>query len=149
MGRDGKLTTYLAVGMVTVGFVLMFVAWNGAAELDFVQGQLPYLLSGTMPGLGLVLTGLTLVLVQEMRRLAAQLISRAEATATATVDEGPARLPTVVPDGDHVVATAATFHDPTCRVVDGRTDLTPMAPASAIAHGLTACRVCEPRTSVA
>lgn len=154
MGHDGKLTTYVSTGMVTVGFVLMFLAWNGAANLDFVQGQLPYLLSGTMPGLGLVLTGLTLALVQEMRRSTARVLARLEqqvgapaATATMPVAapaEGPATSPAAVPDGDHVLATASTFHAPDCRVVDGRADLTPMAPATAEARGLNPCRICEP-----
>lgn len=167
MGRDGKLTTYVSTGMVTVGFVLMFLAWNGAANLDYVQGQVPYLMSGALPGLGLVLTGLTLALVQEMRRSTAKVLAHlqqqagapavasapvaapAAGPATATVPvaapvEGPAHSPAAVPDGDHVVATAATFHAPDCRVVDGRSDLTPMAPATAEARGLNACRICDP-----
>jgi hypothetical protein len=169
MGRDGKLTTYVSTGMVTVGFVLMFLAWNGAANLDYVQGQVPYLLSGGMPGLGLVLTGLTLALVQEMRRSTAKVLAHLQQQAgapaaptaaaapavaaapaatvsvpVATPAEGPAHSPAAVPDGEHVVATAATFHAPDCRVVDGRSDLTPMAPATAEARGLNACRICEP-----
>lgn len=148
MGHDGKLTTRVATGLVTVGFGLMFVAWNGAANLDYVQGQVPYLLSGTLPGLGLVLTGLTLALVQEMRRLAAGLTSRLEHLGARP--EGPARTPVAAPAGDQrVVATAATFHSPTCRVVDGRTDLTPMSPTTARDQGLNACRICDPAAAAA
>ena len=149
MRRDGNLTTNVATAMVTIGFGLMFVAWNGAAGLDYVQGQLPFLLSGTLPGLALVLTGLTLALVHEMRTSRADIIEHLSALAPAEPHEGPARQPAAVPDVDGVVATAATFHDPTCRVVDGRTDLTPMAPATATERGLAPCRICEPATAVA
>lgn len=150
MRTDGKLTTYLATGMVTIGFGLMFLAWNGAANLDYVQGQVPFLLSGTLPGLGLVLTGLTLALVQEIRRTGGRLLGRLEQMGTTTqAVEGPANWPAAVPDGDHVVATAATFHQPDCRVVDGRTDLTPMAVDTAREHGLAPCRICEPEAEVA
>ena len=145
MRRDGNLTTNVATAMVTIGFGLMFVAWNGAAGLDYVQGQLPFLLSGTLPGLGLVLTGLTLALVHQIRTSTAQLHDQLQQLArVGRVDEGPARQPAAVPDGGAVVATAATFHDPACRIVDGRTDLTPMAPATAAERGLAPCRICEP-----
>ena len=149
MRRDGNMTTNVATAMVTIGFGLMFVAWNGAAGLDYVQGQLPFLLSGTMPGLALVLTGLTLALVHEIRTSAADIREQLQHLSPAERAEGPARQPAAVPHGDAVVATASTFHDPTCRVVDGRTDLTPMAPTTATERGLTACRICDPATAAA
>lgn len=141
MSNDGKQTTYVAVGMVTVGFVLMFVAWNGAASLDRIQGQLPYLLSGTAPGLGLVLTGLTLAVVQEIRRTGARVVAH---LGTVSTNEGPALAPAVVPDEGAVLATASTFHDRDCHVVAGRSDLTPMGSTDAASRGLRPCRICEP-----
>lgn len=153
MGRDdGKLTTYLAVAMVTAGFVLMFVSWNGAANLDYVQGQLPFLLSGTIPGLALTLTGLTLALVQEIRRSSVRILAHLQpgSVAAPVAAEGPSQSPAAVPvDGDHVMATAATFHDPECHIIAGREDLTPMGPEVATERGLAPCRICEPTTAAA
>lgn len=150
MGRDSRLTTYLATGMVTAGFGLMFVAWNGAAGLDYVQGQVPFLLSGTIPGLALVLTGLTLALVHEIRHVAARLLGRLDTLQTPPAAEGTASLsPSPTPGDDRVVATGSSFHDPGCRVVAGRGDLTPMTPEGARAHGLSPCRVCGPATAAA
>ena len=149
MRRDGNITTNVATAMVTIGFGLMFVAWNGAAGLDYVPGQLPFLLSGTLPGLALVLTGLTLALVHEIRSSRADLVEHLARLAATEAPEGPAQRPAAVPDAGAVVATASTFHDPTCRVVEGRTDLTPMAPAAATDRGLNACRICDPATAAA
>lgn len=155
---NGTTTTYMAVGLVTAGFVLMFIAWNEAAGLDYVQGQVPYLLSGTLPGLALTLTGLTLALVQELRRIAARVIERLErlepagATPVAALAEQPAQeaapATAVIREGQ-VVATASTYHQPECHIVAGRADLTPMRPEDAGERGLTACRICEPAQAVA
>lgn len=146
MRRDGKLTTHVAVGLTAVGFLLMFLGWNGAASYDTPEQQFPWLLSGTVPGLGLVLTGLTLGLVQELRRLTARVIEALRADREVATHEGPYASPVAAPaDGeDHVVATATTFHAPDCEVVAGRTDLTSLDPDTAVTLDLTACRVCEP-----
>ena len=63
-----KSSLYLSVALIVVGFLLIYLAWNGAAEKDFIQGQFPYLLSGGLGGLGLILCGLTLVATQSFRR---------------------------------------------------------------------------------
>ena len=34
------------LALVVAGFIALFLAWNGAAGIDYVQGQIPYLLSG-------------------------------------------------------------------------------------------------------
>ena len=138
--NGSKQTTYLAVGMTTLGFVLMFLAWNGAAGVDNPEQQLPYLLSGSAPGLGLVGAGLVLALVSELRRL-----------GDGVVDTGSAAAPTLasVPDGDHVVATSTAYHRPDCHVTEGRSDVTAMSAEDAEGRGLTACRVCEPDAAAA
>ena len=63
-----KSALYTAVGLVGLGFIAIFFAWNGAAGKDYTQGQLPYLISGGVGGLALVLSGLTVVIVQAVRR---------------------------------------------------------------------------------
>jgi hypothetical protein len=63
--------TYLGIGIATLGFVLIAVAWGQVAGETNVALQMPYLLSGGMVGLGLVLVGLTVVNVAAKRRDAA------------------------------------------------------------------------------
>lgn len=143
MKRWSKATVQLAVVMVAGGFVLMALGWNGAASFDTPQQQFPYLLSGTVPGLGLVLAGLTLALVQELRRATGMVIGKLEELSDATTETSS--TPTAVPtDGSTVVAGKTTYHLPTCALVAGRNDLQAMAPDEAVDRGLAACRICEP-----
>ncbi len=68
----------VGVLLVVAGFIAMFLAWNGAAGKDFVQGQLPYVLSGGVVGLALVGCGLTVINVQARRADQAELLNRLE-----------------------------------------------------------------------
>lgn len=147
MKRWSKGTVQLAVVMVTGGFVLMALGWNGAANYDAVQRQFPYLLSGTVPGLGLVLAGLTLALVQELRRATGLIVGKLELLTDAASDQastGANGLTAVPADGSTVVAGKTTYHLPSCSLVSGRNDLQAMAPEEAVDRGLAPCRICEP-----
>lgn len=141
-----KYTIQLAVGLAAVGFLLIVLGWNGAASLDRVPGQLPYLISGGVAGLGLVLTGLTLVIVQESRRSTSLLLVKLDEVGERIERAGGAAGPTAVPsDGTAVIAGRTTYHLPDCNVVAGRTDLQPMTSDAALERGLAPCRICEPQ----
>lgn len=73
---QSKTSAYLATGLLVGGFVLIVLGWNGAASLDFVQGQLPFLLSGGLAGLGLIVGGAALALVNEQRKQTAAVLER-------------------------------------------------------------------------
>ena len=84
----------VGVLLVALGFIAMFLAWNGAADKDFISGQLPYVISGGMVGLALVGSGLTVINVQARRADQAELINRLEAmleTRDAHIQEVAAR----------------------------------------------------------
>jgi hypothetical protein len=85
-----KSALYTAVGLVGLGFVLIFFAWNGAAGKDFVQGQVPYLISGGIGGLALVISGLSVAIVQAARREGAELGQKIDALAEALRDQAEA-----------------------------------------------------------
>jgi len=69
----------VGVLLVVAGFVAMFLAWNGAAGKDFIQGQFPYLFSGGLVGIALVGSGLTVINVQARRADQTELLNRLEA----------------------------------------------------------------------
>lgn len=142
---DSRRPVQVAVAFAATGFVLIVLGWNGAANLDYTQGQIPYLISGGVAGLALVLVGLTLLVVHEIKRATARLLAAMERAAeTGAV----ATRPTLVPDeGPAVVAGRSTYHLPTCRVVAERPDLQTMRPTAAIERGLAPCRICDARTA--
>lgn len=61
------------------GGVVLTFAWMGMAEIAYVDGQMPYLVSGGAAGLALVVIGSTLV-------VAAALFEAAERTAQRTAE---------------------------------------------------------------
>lgn len=60
--------TYLGIGVAVVGFVLVMFAWGQSAGETNVALQIPYLISGGMVGLGLIMVGVTIVNVAAKRR---------------------------------------------------------------------------------
>ena len=84
----------VGVLLVVAGFVAIFLAWNGAAGKDFVEGQLPYLFSGGLVGIALVGSGLTVINVQARRADQTELLNRLESmleTRDAEVEAAKAR----------------------------------------------------------
>lgn len=86
MGKQAQTATYVGLGLVGLGFLVIGMAWNGAAELDYVQGQFPYLISGGLTGLGLILLGVVLLVIQTMRRDAAKRTRQVEELALAVTE---------------------------------------------------------------
>ena len=60
--------TYLGIGVAAVGFVLIAFAWGAVAGETNVALQMPYLVSGGITGLALVMVGMTVVSVAARRR---------------------------------------------------------------------------------
>src|SRR5258708_28216992 len=153
-----QLGGQLGLGCIGIGIILIGLGWNGAAGVDFTQGQIPYLLSGGALGLGLIITGATLLIVQNSRRdrvlLEGQLrelnqavgrLANALGSGVLAAGNGHATdaAGTPAPAQQHVVMGASSYHRPACRLAGGK-DL-PIAPvAVAEAEGLSPCRICRP-----
>lgn len=143
-----KRPVQIAVGLAAIGFVLILLGWNGSSEVDHPQGQIPYLISGGVAGLGLIIVAIGLLLINELKRATAQILLGLERANDASVVESGG--PTAVPgSGPMVVAGRATYHLPTCRLVAEREDLQTMSPDAAIDRGLAGCRICDARQIVA
>jgi hypothetical protein len=69
-------------GFVTIGF-----GWAGAAAKDCVECQMPFLLSGGAAGLGLIVFGVGMMLMAQIRTEGRRLAERLEAWRSST---GPA-----------------------------------------------------------
>ncbi|MEO7429744.1 MAG: hypothetical protein ABIY48_10250 [Acidimicrobiales bacterium] len=62
-----RLGGQLGVGLCALGFLLVFLGWNGAASVDRVPSQFPYLLSGGVAGLCFVVLVVGMLVVQNQR----------------------------------------------------------------------------------
>jgi hypothetical protein len=62
-----RLGGQLGVGLCALGFLLVFLGWNGAASVDRIQSQFPYLISGGIAGLCFVVLGVGMIIVQNQR----------------------------------------------------------------------------------
>jgi hypothetical protein len=152
---DG-LGAKLGVGVTLLGFVLIFFGWNGAASSDRLQSQFPYLISGGLAGLGLVIVGAALILVEtsreERERTRTELLSLREAIErfAAPSPDGAAVKPAAAeaaPTGRGAfVAGQWTYHRPSCRLLEGRGELERVTREQIAERNLAACRVCEPGT---
>jgi hypothetical protein len=150
-----RLGGQLGMGCIALGLLAIGLAWNGAAGIDFVQGQLPYLLSGGFLGLGLVMLGSALIITQSSRRDRAilefqlrelnQSISRLSSALGGPVaaNGGMSAAGVGALSTDTVVVGQSSFHRPECRLIDGKT-LDTTTRTAAEAEGLSPCRVCRP-----
>ena len=144
----------LGLGVCVAGFVLIFIGWNGAASVDRLPSQFPYLISGGLAGLALVVIGAALIIVETSRGERDKL--RDEIAALRTAIEGMSAASAggragngakpKVDDAKRApfVAGQHTFHRPDCRLLEGRGELPRVTLEAAAEQRLAACRVCEP-----
>jgi hypothetical protein len=145
----------LALLVIGIGLLLIGLGWNGMAgsggEINGVpnlNAQLPWLVSGGILGLALVVFGAALLVAHNARadrmQLEAKLgeilesLSRPPAPAASTSARSAGR------SGGGLRAGATAFHRADCRLVDGRDDLESVTRKGAEARGLRPCRVCKP-----
>lgn len=72
MRGTARLATYIGRILMAIGFVLIILAWDKASRLDFIQGQFPFLMSASIPGLALIIVGAGLEYVQALRTFTAR-----------------------------------------------------------------------------
>lgn len=143
----------LGIGFCLAGIVFVFLGWNGAASVDRVPSQIPYLLSGGIAGLCLVVIGAALIVAEAGRDDRDGLRAQLEELRAAIENSGgrPSGNGSAPASGrrGQFVAGDTTFHRPTCRLLEGREDL-PLVTADDVSNrGLIACRVCEPSLAAA
>ncbi len=145
--RRVRLGRILGLWFVVAGFVVIGLAWNGAAEVNFAQGQIPYLLSGGFMGLGLIITGGVMLFLatirserelmtnryDEMARLLGRNLNRLQISSN-----GSGASNSQVVAGEHV------YHRAECKILEGKDGFTTVTVEQAANEGLEPCRVCSP-----
>lgn len=168
LGRAGRFRLngeqwLFAVGaaLVLAGLACILVAWIGTSRTVLVAGQIPYLVSGGLTGLGLIFLGGFLyfghwqaVMVKENRArsdadrenltLLRESIEELTAAIRAglTPSDGAAVADVRTPVATGLVATAngSMMHRPNCVAVVGKDGVRTVTEAD----GLKACGICRP-----
>src|SRR3954447_4975005 len=141
--RPGAYGGALALGIIALGLVAIGLGWNGAATYIDFRRQFPYLISGGVLALGLIIFRAALMMVQAAREDRARLEARLEEIAGLLArgvvsDAAPRDVAGLV------VAGASSYHAPSCRLAEGRDDASYLTSAEARGRGLSACRICRP-----
>jgi hypothetical protein len=149
----------IGIGFIGLGFLVIFIAWNGAAEKNCVDCQVPYLISGGATAIGLIIIGSALIMFEAARRDRAHLDAKLTEIANALQNgaagfNGVATVAPVVTAPVPAVNTAGlvvlgrtSYHQPDCRLVEGKEDVEYGTEMEALARGLNVCRVCEAATA--
>jgi hypothetical protein len=143
-----KAANYISFGVIGLGFLALYLGWNGAANKACVDCQIPYLLSGGALGLGLIGTGIGVLLVQNAKRNRLGLEQKLDALIEAMESNSGLR-PAPIRGGapkvarGQVLAGETTFHAPDCNLAQNR-DTEVMSRREAVGAGLDPCRVCDP-----
>jgi len=69
---DSPVPVYIGIVLVLAGFAVIGLTWGKVAGLLLVPLQLPYLVSGGLTGLGLIMVGITVISIGAKRRDAAE-----------------------------------------------------------------------------
>lgn len=147
-----KLGGQLGVGLSVLGFLLVFLGWNGAASRDRVPAQFPYLLSGGIAGMSLVIVGVGMIIVQNQRADRAALQASIDRLREAVERSGGAAVAgngqaaPVAPEG-MVLAGRSSYHRPECHLVTDRAEAEVVSVDEAAQRGLQPCRVCNPEVA--
>lgn len=162
--RPLRPSDLVAPGLCAVGLVLVFLGYDGAASRDRVEAQFPYLLSGGILGLCLVVMGTGVLVAGSLRRAEEASRQRSEdlrrsfedvlaalavgMTGAVGVTGADGRTGPEVPGAprEPVSVLNATYHRPGCQVLAGRTGLRRVDPEAAALLGFAPCRVCSPES---
>jgi hypothetical protein len=138
----------LGLAFCAVGFVAIGLGWNGMARVACPDCQLPYLLSGGATGIGLIIFGVGLLVMGQIRadRLRAEVhLEKVLASLGRPVSIGLAAGETPEANGQAmVVAGPGAYHRPDCTLLKGKSGLTTLSLEDAKTSGLAPCRVCNP-----
>src|SRR5512139_2452720 len=119
----GRLGGQLGVALCLVGFLGIFFGWNGAASHNYVPAQFPYLISGGIAGLAVVVVGAAMIVVQNQRADRArveEVLERLTAVMERQGLAGGAGTAAAAGLGGYVVAGTTSYHQVDCRLPEAR-----------------------------
>jgi hypothetical protein len=145
-GRDETPVSFGSRGRVLLGWVLLlagaaalFLGWYGVSGTAVTAKQVPYVVSGGLVGVALVVLAASVFATDDVRRrlqrvdeLESRVAELCALLLETPTDEAPAVV-LAVPGG-------STYHRPECRLVVGKESAEPVIEPGR----LRPCRLCDP-----
>jgi hypothetical protein len=133
--------------LTAAGAVALFLGWWGASGTAVTAKQVPYVVSGGLTGVCLLVLAAACFASDDVRRSLSRVadLERQVETMYRLLTEPDAETAAAVADGELVaLAGGSSYHRRGCRLVAGKDTAAAIAPSDAVARGLTPCRVCDP-----
>ncbi|MCA1830993.1 MAG: hypothetical protein LC663_05730 [Actinobacteria bacterium] len=143
-----NLRLLVVVGILVCGIVFVMLGWYGTAHTNIITEQIPYLISGGLLGLGLIiLAGILATSWMQQRATDDLRVELARALANSrpmsSADIGP--VPSSNGHSVYSLAGGKSFHAAGCPLLEGKENVKQLQPAQASAAGLAPCKLCEPQ----
>jgi hypothetical protein len=150
---------YVGWALLALGALSILLGWYGVSGQSVTAKQLPYLVSGGLTGVALIVIGAVFLATDDVRRQVGRLheIERkvddlysllvvetegVEPTAAEPVSAPPATAPK--PDGVVALPNGSSYHRPDCTLVAGKPTVEPVDKTAIKARSLKPCRICDP-----
>jgi hypothetical protein len=153
--------------LAALGALALFLGWYGVSGESLTSKQLPYLVSGGLTGIALVIVASVFLATEDVRRQLSRVddlhrkvddlyalfvedLSAPPAAASEGPRDGPRdrrrKTTGAATDPAEVVALPAgsSYHRPDCALVTGKPEAAVVNARAARARGLRPCRVCDP-----
>lgn len=151
--------------LAALGGLALLLGWYGVSGQALTAKQLPYLVSGGLTGIGLLVIAAVFLATEDVRRQLDRLgeverkvdalyglfaADMAEAATGGAAGHVTTVLPVTSRPGaqDQAAAVAlpagSSYHRPGCALVAGKAEAEQVDSASVGARGLRPCRVCDP-----
>lgn len=141
-----------AIALLVAGIVFVLLGWYGAANTNILTEQIPYLISGGLLGVALIIVAgffaSSMSLERENRELRRQMERAMEGMAaggqprltvvSSSRNPSPASVGAVI-----IVPGGRSYHQAGCPIVEGK-DGTELPLAEAVASGFAVCKLCGP-----
>jgi hypothetical protein len=147
--------------LAALGGLALLLGWYGVSGEALTAKQLPYLVSGGLTGIGLLILAGVFLATEDVRRqldrlgeverkvdalhaLFAADISEASAAGASVTTVLPVRAAPAAAGAVVALPTGSTYHRPDCALVANKPAVESIDAATAAARSLRPCRVCDP-----
>ena len=139
--------TLVSVGLLAAGVVFVMLGWYGAAHTNILTEQIPYLISGGLLGLGLIIVAgfmaSSALLERRTEQLRRDLI---DAMRMMPAGESGSNGSAVRASGSatvYALSDGHSYHLGGCPIIEGK-DTRALGVREAIGAGLAPCKLCGP-----